>query len=262
MADMAGHPSPRRRLAQIIATQVPLLALLTLAACGTQGYAPKLGKPVTVALAGSASAQRLGSATFAPFYAAHVATYYKGKAVPFASAQTPVELRSGSCGGKPVAALTEATAAPVPDNPVVAPDAKSGVDVALATSGDLYVVVRQQANDANAPLLACGHPLSGRKQFFDLFTPDQGSNGYSLGIALMEPIIATRVNVAMASPAQTPTTWAVRAGSCSGAPLAQGDIAAGARTGSGVVFAALASSHWRLTLTTSGGQTLCAQVAA
>lgn len=257
---MAGSHS-RRHVARL-ATLAPLIALLALAACGTQGYAPTLGKPVTIALAGGASASSLGSATLAPFYGAHIATYYKGKAVPFDGAQTPVELRAGSCTGKPVAALTAATDAPIANGPTVAPDAKSGVDVATATSGDLYVVVRQQANDANAPLLACGHPLSERKQFFDLYTPGEGSNGYSLGIALMEPIIATRVNVSLASPALTATTWTVRSGSCSGAPLAQGDIATGARTGSGVVFAALASGHWRLTIATGGAQTLCAQVGA
>jgi hypothetical protein len=51
----------------------------------------------------------------------------------------------------------------------------------------------------------------------------------------------------------------VRAGSCSGATLAQGQIAAGAKDASGIVFAALDASHWRLTLANaSGAQTLCA----
>lgn len=258
---MRGYRSLRRvaRLASL----APLLALVTLAACGSQGYAPALGKTATIALVGSAGAQSLGSATFTPVYATHIATYYKGQQIPYDGAQMPVELRSGDCVGKPLAALTAATAAPIASALVVAPDAKSGVDVTTNASDNLYVVVRQQANDANAPLLACGHPLSDRRQYFDLYTPGQGSNGYSLGIALMEPIVATRVNVALASPAAATTTWAVRSGSCAGAPLAQGQIAVGAKDASGVIFSALDASHWRLTLSdANGSQTLCKQVGA
>jgi hypothetical protein len=255
---MTGHRLRRWRVSRL-ATLAPLIALVALAACGSQGYAPALGKSATVALAGAGDGQSLGSATFTPFYAAHIATYYKGKLVPYEGAQTPVELRDGTCTGKPLAALTAATAAPIASDLAVAPDAKAGVDVATATSANLFVVVRQQANDANAPVLACGDPLSGRKQFFNLYLATEGSNGYSLGIALMEPITATRVGVALASPAATMTTWAVRAGSCSGATLAQGQIAAGAKDASGVIFAALDASHWRLTLANaSGAQTLCA----
>ncbi len=258
---MRRHCSPGR-----LAALTPLLALtvtltLALMGCGTQGYAPGLGKAATVALAGAGGSQSLGSATFTPFYAAHIATYYEGKQVPYAGALTPVELRSGDCTGKPVAALTEATSAPIPGGLAVAADANSGVDVATATNGNLYIVVRARANDASAPLLACGHPLSQRQQYFDLYTPSQGANGYALGIALMQPILATRVSVALTTPSATAATWAVRTGSCSGAVLAQGQIAAGARDASGVVFAALDAGHWRLTLT-SGGQTLCQTVGA
>lgn len=258
---MTGHRLLRGRLARF-ATLAPLVALLGLAACGSQGYAPSLGKAATVALVGTAGGVSLGSATFTPMYAAHIAAWYRGTAVPYTGAQTPVELRSGSCAGKPLAALTAATAAPIANALAVAQDAKSGVDVAAPTSENLYVVVRQRADDASAPQLACGHPLSGRRQYFDLYTPGQGSNGYSLGIALTEPIIATRVSVALASPALAATTWAVRAGSCSGAPLAQGQIAAGAKSAGGIAFAALDPGHWRLTLTTSAGQTLCETVGA
>jgi hypothetical protein len=244
-----------------LVTLAPLLALLALAACGSQGYAPALGKSATVALAGASGGQSLGSATFTPFYAAHIATYYKGKQVPYVGAQTPVELRDGDCAGKALAALTQATAAPIASNLVVARDPKDGVDVSTATSANLSVVVRQQANDANAPLLACGNPLSGRKQFFNLYTPGGSSNGFSLGIVLMEPILATHVNVGLASPAAATETWEVRAGSCSGATLAQGQIAAGAKDASGVIFSALDASHWRLTLSNAtGSQTLCKQV--
>lgn len=250
-----------RSLLRWAARFATLASLLALAACGSQGYAPALGASATVALIGAAGAPSQGTAAFAPIYAAHIATYYEGKQVYYTGAKTPVALRSGDCGGKTVAALTAATAAPVVGGLAVAPDPTSGVDVATTTSANLYVVVLQQANDASAPLLACGHPLSERRQYFDLYTPGQGANGYSLGIALMEPILATRVTVTLASPAATPTTWAVRSGSCAAAPLAQGQIAAGAKSASGVVFAPLDTSHWRLTLATaSGAQTLCAQV--
>lgn len=260
---MTGYRWRRGRLGKRLATLAPLLALLALAACGSQGYAAPLGKSATVALAGTAGAQSLGSATFTPFYATHIATYYKGKLIPYNGAETPVELREGDCTGKRLAALTAATAAPIAGDLAVAPDAKGGADVAMEPSVNLFVVVRQQANDANAPILACGDPLSGRKQFFNLYLATEGPNGYSLGIALMEPLIATRVNVALASPATTGATWAVRAGSCAGVALAQGQIAAGAKDASGIIFAALDASHWRLTLAdASGAQTLCKPVSA
>ena len=172
-----------------------------------------------------------------------------------------MELRQESCTGKTLAALTQATAAPIANGLPVAVDAKSGVDVAVTLSENLYVVVRERANDATSPELACGHPLSGRRQYFDLYTPGQGSNGYSLGIALTEPIVASRVAVTLTSPAATAMTWAVRADSCAGQPLAQGSIAAGATSASGIVFAALNPGHWRLTLATSdGAQRACATV--
>ena len=250
-----------RRHRSLLALLLPLSLALALAACGSQGYAPGLGKTATVALVSGNGSQSLGSASFTPFYASHVATYYEGKAVPYTGAQTPLELRSGDCTGKPLAALTEATSAPIPGALPVAVDPKNGVDVATAANGNLYVVVRAKANDANAPVLACGHPLSNRQQYFDLYTPGEGANGYSLGIALMQPILATHVNVALTNPGATTATWTVRADSCSGAILAQGQIASGARDASGVVFAALDAGHWRLTLAT-GGQTLCQTVGA
>ena len=252
-----------RRGGRAARLSMPLLlaSLLALAACGTHGNAPPLARNATVALVGATGGPSLGSATFTSVYATHIAAYYKGKLVPYKGALTPVELRDGSCTGKTLAALTEATSAPIPDGLAVASDPQNGADVAAAASANLFVVVRQQANDASAPLLACGDPLSGQKQYFNLFTPDQGANGYSLGMALMEPILATRVNVALASPAVTATTWAVRAGSCSAAPLAQGQIAAGAKAASGEIFSALDAARWRLTLADgSGAQTLCQPV--
>lgn len=246
-----------------MALAAPLLALLALAGCGSHGNAPALGNTATtVELVGAASAKSIGSARLSPTYAAHFATYYQGKQVSYEGATTPVELRQNSCNGKPLAALTAATAAPIAQPLPVALDPTSGVDVAVATSGNLYVVVLQRANDASAPQLACGHPLSGQRQYFDLYTPGQGANGYSLGIALAEPIVATDVAVTLTAPAAAATTWAVREGSCDGQALAQGSIAAGAKQATGIVFASLAPGHWRLTLATGDGQSVCATVGA
>lgn len=233
-----------------------LAPLLALAACGSQGYAPKLGSATTVSLKGT-SGQQIGSATFTPTYAMHLKTYYKGKEVPFTGAQIPLELRSGSCTGKPLANLTDAAAAPILNGPTVSGDPSGGVDVAAPMSDSLYVVVRDHANDANAAQLACGHPLSGRRQYFDLYTPGQGSNGYELGITMMEPIVATHVAVALASPATQAAPWSVRLDGCSGQALAQGQIAAGATSASGIIFAPLSAGKWTLAYE----QGSCAQVA-
>lgn len=248
----------RARLAVVVA----LVALVGLAACGTQGYAASLGRPATVAL-GSASAQQPGgSAVFTPFYATHVVVYYKGTKVPYQGAATPVELRRGTCTGTLIAPLTAATVAPGGQS-AVASDPSGGADVAVADSDSLFVVVRARANDPGAAYLACGQPLSGRRQFFDLHVPGEGSNGYTLGIALMEPIVATRVKVALARPATSALIWAVRSGSCVASPLAQGHIVAGATQAQGVVFSSLNAGQWRLTLTpTSGGQQSCQSLSA
>lgn len=232
-----------------------LAPLLTLAACGSQGYAPKLGSATTVSLKGT-SGRQLGSATFTPTYATHLATYYKGKEVPFAGAQIPLELRSGSCTGKLLANLTDIAAAPIANGLTVSVDPRGGVDVATPMSDSLYVVVRDHANDINTAQLACGHPLSGRRQYFDLYTPGQGSNGYELGITMMEPIVATSVSFALASPATQAAAWSVRANGCSGQALAQGQIAAGATSASGIVFAPLSAGKWTLVYE----QGSCAQV--
>lgn len=223
----------------------PLLAVLALAACGSQGYAPSLGKAATTTLSGSQPA----SLTLTPIYATHVVTYYLGKPVPYVGAQTPVELRKGSCTGPVLATLTEATAAPAPAAAaVVAPDAAKGVDVAAVVDENVYVVIRARANDPNAAQLACGEPLSSRRQYFDLFIPGQGRNGPQIGLTLIEPLAATRAQTRLTSPAATPLTWAVYAGGCTGAALAKGQIASGATTSDGVIFQSAPASGWSVSL--------------
>jgi hypothetical protein len=223
----------------------PLVALLALVACGSRGYAPSLGKATTTTLSGV----QPGSLTLTPIYATHVVTYYLGKLIPYKGAQTPVELRKGSCAGPVLATLTETTAASAPSGAATeAPDAANGADVAAVVDESVYVVIRARANDPNAAQLACGAPLSSRRQYFDLFTPGQGSNGAQLGIALIEPIVATRAETRLASPATAPLTWAIFAGGCDGHALAQGQIAQGATTGDGVIFQPSPASGWSIAL--------------
>lgn len=233
----------RRR---VVAPLGLLLALLTLAACGSQGYAPALGKPATTPLSGAQAA----SLTLTPIYATHVVVYYLAKLVPYADAKTPVELRKGSCAGQTLAALTLATAAPTPSSAVtVAPNtAAKGVDAALTVDENVYVVILDRANDANARVLACGAPLSSRRQYFDLFTPGQGTNGTQLGIALIEPEAATRAQVRLTSAAATALTWAVYAGGCVSPALASGQIAQGATGSGGVIFQTAPTSGWSASL--------------
>lgn len=230
-----------------------LMAALALAACGTQGYAPTLGKAATTPLSGDHPA----TLTLTPIYATHVVVYYLGKLVPYAGATTPVELRKGSCGGQTLATLTAATAMTAPAGAAaVAPNtAAKGVDAALTVDENVSVVILSHANDAQASILACGAPLSGRRQYFDLFTPGQGSNGTQLGLALIEPEVATRAQTRLSEPATAALTWAIYAHGCAGAPLASGQIAQGATGGAGVIFQAAPASGWGATLTTASATT-------
>lgn len=218
------------------------LAALALAACGSQGYAPTLGKAVTTPLTGAQPA----SLTLAPVYATHIVVYYLGKLVPYADAKTPVELRQGWCGGKTLAALTQATASPASATAAaVAPNAATkGVNAALTVDENVYVVILDHANDPKAQVLACGAPLSSRRQYFDLFTPTQGTNGPQLGIALIEPQAATHAVMRLTSPATTALTWAVYAHGCASPALAAGQIAQGATEGDGVIFETAPNSGW------------------
>ncbi len=253
-------------------TLATLLLTLTvaLAACGSQGYAPPLGKNAHATLTGAFS----GTATFTPAYATHIVTYYEGKALPYASATLPVELRNDSCDGPilanltkasdpasaptttPLAGATSTTQSESAQSTVVQVDPQGGVDVSLPQSMSLWVTVRAKANDPNAAILACGQPLSGRRQYFDLYPPTEGSNGMALGLALMEPIVATQVKIALNQSTDAPVAWAVRADACEGAPVAGGQIAAGATQTTGYIFKPL-DSHWRLTLTPGSGAPSC-----
>lgn len=221
-----------------------LFASLALTACGSQGYAPTLGTVGTTSLGGAQSA----TLTLTPFYATHVVVYYLAKQVPYVGAPTPVELRQGSCGGRTLARLTaDPTAAGA--GAFVAPNlAAKGVDVALTVDQNVYVVILDHANDAQAQPLACGAPLSDRRQYFDLYTPGQGSNGTQLGLTLIEPVVATRVQARLAEPAASSLVWAVYAHDCGSAALASGRIPTGATESDGIVFASAPANGWSASL--------------
>jgi hypothetical protein len=264
-----------------------LLALATLAGCGSQGFAPSLGKPAQVSVRGVDGVT--GDLTFTPIRAMHVAVYYKGQAVPTSGAQTPAQLRQGDCAGPLIAPLTDGnllpTSAPTPlatlsatamataampptaaiaTPPVTRPDPAGGMDLALDTSAELYVVVLARRDDPTAPVIACGHPLSGRRQYFDLYPPESGSNGIGRGAALMEPTLATRVEPRLTTTGTAGRVfgWEVREDGCSGSLVAKGTIEENAPEDERTIFAALDTTRWWAAVTANGQQAFCGQIAA
>lgn len=238
----------------------PLILLLALAGCGAHGVAPTLGKPTTTVFSGSTP----GSLTLAPIASTHIVVYYFNKPIPYVGATTPVELRQNGCYGTEIAALTQATATTPPPNaapviPATGPNQK-GVMAAATVDENTYIVILAHANDPKAAVLACGAPLNGKRQFFNLFPPNQGANGPQVGLALVEPEVATHAQAHLNTPATTTLTWSVYNGSCSGAPLAQGQIAPGATSGEGVIFQP-ATTDWRVALAPTGSTpSACQQV--
>lgn len=259
----------RRRLFSLAALMSFVVVMLVLAGCGTHGRAGALGKTASASLAAPGASHPAGTASLAPFDAIHVAPFYRGAAIPVTGAQYPAQLRQGSCVGSFIASLSDGNVITPANNggattppALTQPDPRGGVDVAVAPSANLYVVVIDHPNDPNAPVVACGHPLSGLRQYFDLYPPQTGSNGIGRGTALMESLAATRVTVTLTSVAAASTTWAVRSGSCDGTTLASGTIAAGASQGSGVIFQPVQAGAWWVSVTSGGGLALCGDTAA
>lgn len=260
--------TPRQRSTTWLTLLGALVAAAALlAGCGSHGQAAPLGDAghATLPARGGTPASAAGSATFTPFYATHVVPYYEGHDVTQTDSRHPVLLVQGNCGGPLVAPLTDGVPAPVkqPNPPIAtAPDPAGGWDVAVADSTNLYVEVLDHPNDPNAGIAACGHPLSGLRQFFDLFPANQGSNGIGRGTALMEPVTATRLEIKLPSGWYSlSSTWSIHTGSCSGAELASGSIQPGASQVEGVIFRPLDTQRWWLSV--SGGANtnpVCGQV--
>ncbi len=214
------------------------------------------------------SASPAGSATLTPFYATHIVVYKGADEIPYKNPATPLQLRNGDCRGPVIAPLTDN--APVPAGtqpPLVWPDGAGGVDVAVTPSDQLWLALLSTPG-ANPDILACGHPLSGDKQYFDLLSVTEQNGqlflGHTLATALSEPIIASHVDVKLAHAVSGPVTWAVHAGSCSGSSVASGQFAANATSG-GILFEEPNTSQWWLSVTTGSGssaKTACGKVSA
>lgn len=269
---MRGKQRLATRLAGALGLALTLA--LTLAACGSHGNAPTLSKPATASLTGTAAGAARYTARVTPINALRVVVTYKGHQIPTTGAQTPAQLRRGSCFGAYVAPLTDgnpATPAEAPgehDETVPsAPDPNGGMDVDVTPDASLFVDVMARPNDPSAPVLACGQPLSGLRQFFDLYPPT--NNSVATGNALFDPISAVRVAISpesgasAAAAAVAPVAWTIHTASCDGVPVGGDTIVKGARAPyGGPVYAALSAGQWWVTLALADGTTLCGQTKA
>jgi hypothetical protein len=255
----------RRRSAGLVAT---LLLALGLAACGSQGYAAPLGKPATATLTAAGASAATYAARITPINAVHVVVSYHGHTLPLTGAPTPAQMRRDSCFGAYVAPLTDGNPAQPAEAPGVhdatvasAPDPSGGMDVEVAPGASLFVDVLARPNDPTAPVVACGQPLSGRRQYFDLYSPT--NNSVAIGNALFDPITAAQVAISPSGGSSSilaPVSWTIHTGSCDGLPVGGHTIAAGAKAPyGGTVYAALAPGNWWVTLALSDGTTLCGQ---
>jgi hypothetical protein len=247
-----------KRLRRVAWFAALTIAVFAIAACGSQGRPDALGQPASATLTPPSSTQAVGVAHLTPMYGSHIAPNFQGQAIPYANAQNPVQLRKDACNGAVLAALTEGAPGPVngATPPAVKPNSAGGVTVALAPSAGLWVSVLDHTGD-DAHILACGHPLSDHKQYFDLYDARKGVNGIAFGSALIEAVPLTRLNLDMSSSANGPVAWTVRSGSCTGNEVASGSLASGAK--SDMIFDTLNISSWWVTVTTNGA-TSCGKV--
>lgn len=239
-----------------------LAALLALAGCGSQGYAPPLTNVVHVTLPGNGAAHPGGSATLTPTYGGHYVVYLQGKQVPYHDPATPIELRRGSCTGPVIGALSD-NAPAMAQPPIMQPAANNGANVTIAPAADVYVVVLAQAGNPKAPAFACGNPLSERRQYFELW-PAGADETVGIGTVLSESLVSTKVDISLDAPATAaaPVAWSIRSGSCTGATVASGTFAGGAATASGFIFQPLAGDKWWMTLAPAGQQGSCVKVSS
>jgi hypothetical protein len=238
------------------------LTLVGLSGCGTQGYAPSLGSPEHATLSSTGERSSQASVLLTPFDALHVVVYYRGDKLPTSGSPTPAQLRANSCAGPLVAPIAggDSQATGTAD---YASDPAGGMDVSVAPSANLYVVVLRTTGNpsASSTILACGAPLSGRSQYFDLYPPQTGNAGIGLGTALMSPVVATRLDFTVrGGQGARPSAWAAHTGSCTGAVLASGQVSTNPSTPGGVIYQSLGAHPWWITLTLVDGDTLCGEV--
>ncbi len=257
-------------LPALLASLAFLLLLAGLAGCGTHGNAPTLGKPGHASLTLSSSQQSQATVVLTPFHALHVTVYFRGKQVPTTGAQTPAQIRENGCVGPLLAPITDgnpskgATTSGTSSHPSslvdYAPDPTGGMDVAAAPSANLFVIVLNHRDDPSADILACGDPLSGQNQYFNLNPPQVGNAGVALGTALMSPIVAVRLTFTVHDDAFQPVVWAVHENSCTGALVAGGPLGAKTTPLGGVIYREQDSTRWWVVLTAGNGQVVCGQV--
>jgi hypothetical protein len=257
------------RLATLPASLALLLVMVLISGCGTHGNAPALGKPGQASLTPSGSSQSQATVVLTPFHALHVTVYFRGKQVPTTGAQTPAQIRENDCVGPFLAPITDgnlptgtSTLGTSSQSSLVdyAPDPAGGMDVAAVPSAKLFVIVLNHRDDPSAEILACGDPLSGQNQYFNLNPPSVGNAGVALGTALMSPIAAVRLTFTVHEDALQPVAWAVRENSCTGALVASGPLDAKTTPLEGVVYRGQDSNRWWVVLTGGNGQVLCGQV--
>jgi hypothetical protein len=242
--------------------------LALLSGCGTHGNAPTLGKSGHASLTPAGSPQSQATVELTPFHALHVTVYFRGKQIPTTGAQTPAQIRENDCVGPLLAPITDgtlgATSSGTPAHPSTmvdyTPDPAGGMDVAAAPSANLYVIVLNHRDDPSADILACGDPLSGQNQYFNLNPPQVGSAGVALGTALMSPITAVRLSFTLRENAFQPVAWAVHENSCTGALVADGPLDAKTSPLQGVIYRTQDSTRWWVVLTGGNGQMLCGRV--
>ena len=184
------------------------LSILVIAACGTHGAPPTLGKAVTPhprphrrspTLRASSNSRR------SPPCASQV--YYHGKLIPITGATTPAQLRIGGCYKPITAPLTDGNvpeittpASPPPPPPIgrrcipIPPAALTSPSPAAPTATSASP---RAPTIPPRPLIDCGQPLDNKEQYFDLYPPETGSNSIATGSALVVPLSATRVTLAV-----------------------------------------------------------------
>ncbi len=263
-----GHNAPRAFPVPRLLTVLLALCLMLIAACGTHGAPPTLPKAVKLTLAPAGDVQLSGTIDFTPLAAMRVAIYFHGALIPTTGAKTPAQLRIGGCYKPITAPLTDGNipevaipgvSTPVATNwPPLHPDPAGGVDVPFASGADRFVTVTARPNDPTAPVVDCGQPLSGNEQYFDLYPPEQGSNSIATASALVVPLSATRVTLAVkdGDAKLQPTAWAIHSGSCTGKTIDGGTIGADGAA-SQIVYAALNASTWQVVVTHSNGEATC-----
>lgn len=229
-----------------------LLTLTALVACGSHGTAPPLTSSAHATLTPTGGGQPIAMATFTSLYATRVVPYYKGVPVPYTGAPVAVQLRKDSCGGPILAPLTAGAPSDITAGAsaplVVRQSPQGGVVVNIAPSASLWITVLARNADPKAAIVACGHPLSEKRQYFDLYDASKGEAGIAFGTALTDPVLASQLDLTFSKPvASGQVHWSVRAESCTGTEIASGAYPANAPQ-KGVIFASADTAHWWLTV--------------